>query len=554
MKEGNNKKIGGSFSISPIAGRLSLEGPIGKSGKTTFAVSGRRTFLDIITKPFFQKGNSFGYYFYDFNAKVCHTFSQKDKIFVSFYSGIDKFKITATNKDTQGGTTATDKSSVILKWGNQTGAFRWNHVISNKLFSNYTLNFTRFQFDVINTFEQTRQTDTTFDQAGLYLRYFSGIRDWAVKADYEYTPDARNKIRFGGSYINHGFAPGAAQLKFTGNGPGNLDTLLGPNGRIYTNELAIYGEDERRITKRVKVNGGLRAVGYNVRGKTTFYLEPRFSLNKNFDGKFAIKGAYSMMNQFLHLLANSGTSLPTDLWVPATDKIKPQTSQQVSIGLNVPLKQAFEFTVEGYYKWMKNLIDYKEGANFAAINQSWEDKVLAGNGQSYGAEFLIQKKTGPLTGWIGYTLAWANRRIIGINNDKTYPFKYDRRHDVSLVSSYKYSEKYTFSASVVFSTGNAITFPIGQYLDINGNVVYEYGSKNAFRLNNNSRLDIGYTKMLDKKRNKRNLEQSWTFSIYNVLAHNNPYYVYVDNTTSPAKVKQISLFGFVPGIAYNLKF
>lgn len=553
MKEGNNKKLSGNFFISPIAGSASLNGPLGKSGKTTFAISGRRTFLDLLLTPLMDESTGvFSYFFYDFNAKISHKISDKDRVFFSIYTGKDKLFTRFKDTFTNGNTRTSETFSTSLDWGNVTTMVRWNRLVNKKLFSNYTLSYTRYRLNIKNELSYEQRTDTSITKFDYLLHYRSGIRDIALKADYEYAHSTKHFIRFGGISTLHGFSPGAMNLELSQTGGQNLDTLFGPAKKILSLETAFYIEDEVRLSKSSKANAGLRLVHYLVNNKNFVFAEPRITVNKRFKDDWVAKISYARMNQFLHLLTNSGTALPTDLWVPATDIIRPQTSHQIAVGLTKPVAQSLDLVVEGYYKWMNNLIDYQEGADFSLVNTDWESKVSAGKGWAYGAEVLLQKKEGKLTGWFGYTLSWAERQIDGINNDKKYFFKYDRRHDFALVAIYELDKQRTVSMNFVFATGSALTMPAGKYRDLYGNTIFEYGEKNGYRMRNYHRLDLSYNKTKTKR--KDGAMHYYTISIYNVYSRMNPFYVYIDNTATKPVVKQVSLFGFLPSIAYGIKF
>lgn len=555
MKDGNNQEFGGNASISPVAINLMLEGPL-VNEKTTFAISGRRSLFDIFYGGFNPLGSGLqqedgGFYFYDMTAKVSHRFSDKDRLSVSFYNGRDKFYSNLLDQYQIGNTRVEDRYESDIYWGNLTASARWTHVFSPRLFGVFSGSFTRYQFNISDQLERREVNDTSNSTSTYLLRYFSGIRDWSAKGDFEYAANNRNTVRFGGIYTNHGFAPGATQAKFTL--PANkLDTILGPSRRIISNELAVYVEDDVKVSARFRVNAGLRLSLYTVNGAAYANPEPRFSFRYFLTEKLALKGSYSYMNQYLHLLTNSGLGLPTDLWVPATERIKPQSAHQVAAGLARTFKKNIEFTVEGYYKRMNRVLDYVPGADFMGTESNWETRVSQGKGWAYGVEFLLQKKEGKYTGWIGYTLAWNMRQFADINNGKAYPFRYDRRHDISIVNSYKVSERTSFSATFVFGTGNAITFPFGRYLDINGNIVYDYVEKNSYRMRNNIRVDVGMTSI---RGSSGDYESSLIFSIYNLTNRRNPYFIYLStNDNGEPVAKEVSLLPFIPAITYSLKF
>lgn len=298
----------------------------------------------------------------------------------------------------------------------------------------------------------------------------------------------------------------------------------------------------------------MRLVSYVADGKARFFVEPRLSLRQMLQNNTAIKFSYTLMNQPIHLLTNNGLGLPVDIWVPATSKIRPQMAQQIAFGITQPWKKNIEFSIEWYYKKMNHVIDYSEGADFSDVQVNWENKVKAGKGESYGMELLLQKKAGRASGWLGYTLAWSNRTIKGINFDKTYPIKFDRRHQFTAVFSYEIDKKFSFQATFIVSSGNAITFPQGKFYTADGYTAYDYGSKNASRMPAYHRLDLGLINKLKPNNTSRTYEESLSFSVYNFYNQFNPYYLDIQNRNGNSSVVGYQYFGFLPTIAYNLKF
>lgn len=553
MKEGNSKEWSGMTSVSPIAISAFIEGPIIED-KTTIAISGRRTLLDVLYQNFnpFGEGDEVGLYFYDVTGKVTHRFSEKDKLSFSIYHGRDKLYARMTDRYQSGNTRVEEKYDDQIYWGNLTSSLRWGHLINSRHYSTFAVSYTRYQFNIGSTFERTAVNDTMTENLSYLVKYFSGIRDWSAKADFEYTYSTKQTLRYGAVFINHGFAPGAIQAtvqvpNFT------LDTILGPEKRIVSNEAGLYIEDDIKVNSRLRMNAGLRVSLYQVKGAFYGAPEPRFSARYFITEKWAVKASYTYMNQYLHLLTNSGLGLPTDLWVPATAKIKPQRSHQGVLALVRTLQKDIEFSVEGYYKTLGRVIDYSEGAEFINTQNNWEDKVEQGNGRTYGVEFLLQKKQGDFSGWIGYTLSWNKRQFENINFGREYYFRYDRRHYLSVVASYKASDRHIFSATFVYGSGNAITFPYGRYFDIDGNMVLDYIEKNGYRMRDYIRLDLGYTNIRASLFD--DIEQQLIISVYNVLNRANPFYMYIGtNSTGAPVAKEVSLLPFIPAITYVLRF
>ncbi|MBW8048905.1 MAG: TonB-dependent receptor plug domain-containing protein [Cytophagales bacterium] len=565
VKEGNMKKFTGEGSVGIIAARLTVEGPI-KKEKTSFIISGRRTYIDILARPFILAASegeaSGGYYFYDLNAKVNHKFSDRDRLYLSFYTGDDRFYLRASDKYTTGDGTKYEYNNIFrLGWGNITSSLRWNHILNKKLFSNAALTYSRFKFYTTIKIEDIEEPSSGEKiEESFNLKYFSGIRDWTAKVDFDYFPNPDHYIKFGMNNILHRFNTGAVQFQFNLSDGTDLDTTFGSQG-VDAYELALYFEDDIRFSRRLKANLGLHTSGFLVNDEFYYSIQPRISSRYYLTDNWALKSSFATMTQYIHLLTNSNISLPTDLWVPATDIVKPQHSQQVALGIARTImlhEKKYELSVEGYYKWMQNIIEYIAGANFLDLNADWQTKVEAGKGWSYGAELFLQKKTGKTTGWLGYTLSWTNRQFETINLGKKYPYKYDRRHDVAIVITYKVDKNIDFSANWIYGTGNAITLPIARYKSINdfanywpGYEIEYYGDKNSFRMRAYHRFDIG----INFHKKKKWGERTWTIGVYNVYNRKNPYFLYfgVDNRGDPA-LKQVSLFPILPSFSYSFKF
>ncbi len=547
MKEGNMRRYNVEGSIGIVASRILIEGPIWKN-KTSFIFTARRTYLDKLISPLISAatlgGGDGGYYFYDLNLKVNHKFSDKDRVFLSFYKGLDKFSFKTGSQLTgdmgYGG---------YLRWGNDLGSARWNHLFNSKLFCNTSVTYTKYNFGVgRDIFDYRNDTKESSN-------YFSGIKDWALKVNFDYIPAPNHYIKYGVNYTYHTFSTGANQYKTSGF-DNDKDSVSG-NPDIYANEVNVYLEDDWKITPKLKVNIGAHAAGFWVQNNFYRSLQPRFSGRYLLRDNWSIKASYATMMQFIHLLANSNVGLPTDLWVPATKLIRPQRSYQGAVGFAKSLKRnTYELSVEGYYKEMRDIIDYLDGANFIGQSTNWEQKVAQGRGWSYGAEFFFQKKKGKYTGWIGYTLSWTNRQFAKINDGKVYPYKYDRRHDISFVNLYKLSNKADIGVTWVYGTGNAISLPLQSYQALPGTFLGNadlqyYSSKNNYRMAPYHRLDISINRHKKKKWGR----VTWSFGAYNVYGRKNPYFLYFRNDGNGRKsLMQVSLFSFVPMISYNFKF
>jgi len=570
MKEGSNRKFKGSFAIGTIASRFTFEGPIIKD-KCSFIVSARRTYIDVLARPLiwlinkqntdngFVENIKAGYYFYDLNAKINYIFSNRNRLYLSVYNGddqaylIDKY---GTENYYNGVTTKTSsKEEFRLKWGNITTSLRWNYMFSDKLFSNTTLAYSRYRFLTRLEYEEKRNDSITgqgkFD-------YISGIYDAGAKIDFDYLPSPNHYIRFGLNYTNHEFNPGVSLYRDKYQGSEGIDTTLG-NKRVFANEINLYAEDDFKIGSHLKINAGLHFSNFFLKNTHYNSLEPRISANLALSSKLSAKAAFSVMNQYIHLLSNTSIGLPTDLWLPVTDSIKPQNSLQYAVGLAYSLTNQIDISIEGFYKEMVNLIEYKEGASFLSFSDDWQQKVEIGKGNSYGIEFLIEKSSGKFTGWIGYTFAYANRQFPNINQGKQFPYKYDRRHDISVVLTYKFSDRVDVGLTWVYGTGNAATLVTDKFEKATSNEIYGYGqglvgsfeSRNAFRMPSYQRLDLGVNLHKQKKHGLR----TWSLGVYNVYNRQNPFMLMIeDRGDKPSKLMQISLFPIIPSFSYRFEF
>ncbi|UYZ61524.1 TonB-dependent receptor [Hymenobacter weizhouensis] len=562
MKEGNMQQFRGEGAIGLIASRLTLEGPI-KKDTASFIFSARRTYIDLLAQPLIRMAlaaegtkGTFGYFFHDLNGKLNWKLSRRDRLYLSAYTGYDKFY--ARTRDENGAEYDQTKSG--LGWGNLTAALRWNRVLHDQLFMNTHLTFSRYQFDV-GVEQENRYADgngeTRTDKVA--LKYLSNIRDLSLKTDFDYTPLPDHYIRFGGQYILHSFRPGALQVK---NNSSDIGSRLNSASRTLASEASLYAEDDFRVSERLKVNGGVRLNAFLVNGQLYPSLEPRVAARFLLTEDWALKAAYARTTQYIHLLTNSGIGLPTDLWVPATPRVKPQRAQQLSLGAARTLRlggQEYELSLESYYKPMRNLIEYREGASFlGTTDNNWQDKVTSGNGWAYGGELFVQKKTGRTTGWLGYTLAWSRRRFPDLNQGRIFPYKYDRRHNASLVVIHHFSPTFTLSGTWVYGTGNAVTLGQGRFNLGDYEVLEDYGERNSYRMAAYHRLDLD----LSKTKKKRWGEVVNSFSLYNAYSRRNPYYIYFrggrqdpnGNVTRKPSYRQVSLFPVLPSFSKAFRF
>lgn len=587
MKEGNMKKFQGEGSVGLISSKLSIEGPILKD-KTSFIVSARRTYIDILAQPFIRKtnnGNPAGYFFYDINAKINHKISDRDRLYLSLYSGKDRFYLSEDYNSNDQKTISDENFSYRneadfgLEWGNLTSALRWNHLFSNKLFSNTTLTFTKYQFQTDLTSSTFQRFQNMVSQDSLQFVYYSGIEDVGAKIDFDYIPNPNHYIRFGVNYIYHSFYPGAINLfernvdidSLQNQTTTILDTSFVFSERLYNNDSFLFIEDDIKVNDRLKINAGIHLAYFNTNGTAYTDVQPRISSRYIINKDWSVKASYAQMQQHIHLLSNTSVGLPIDIWVPSTDSVPPQQSRQLACSVNHNFKNGlFEISLEGYYKSMDNLISLKPGTDIIDF-QDWRDKIeIAGQGRSYGIELFLQKKKGKTTGWFGYTLAFSERQFDNINFGKWYPYKYDRRHDISVVASHKFNDKFDIGMTWVFGTGNNITLETARFPSINlgGNIngitensineIEYYPSRNNYRMASYHRLDLG----LNFHKQKKWGERTWSIGAYNVYNRKNPFYIRIDNETTIVnnqlvnnkQAKQVSLFPIIPSITYKFKF
>ncbi len=544
MKEGNMKDYQTTGNIGLISSSLSFEGPF-KQDKSSFMISGRRTYADMFLQFAPDKDiRDAQLYFYDLNIKTNFKLDQKNRLFVSGYLGRDKFRM---------------ENQFGFDWGSKTATVRLNHTFSEKLFSNSSLIFSNYSY----------QIDLSGDNEVIMG---SHIQDFNLKQDFSWYRNVRNTIKFGANLIIHKIVPGEIDAA-----PGSIYNSLEVRPRRAF-EGALYISNTQQINQRLNIYYGLRLVAFVNVGPGDFYRfdsngnvkqlisydhfkwvktqggpEPRLMLNYMIDNQSSVKASYNRNYQFIHLLSNSTASTPTDVWLPSSDNVKPQIADQWSVGYFRNLKKnLFETSVELYYKNLQNQIDYRNGADLV-FNSTVEAELVFGRGWAYGAEFLVKKNYGKLTGWVGYTLSKTMRQFDQINNGNPFPARQDRLHDISVVAQYNFSPKLIASATWVYNTGNAVTFPNGKYT-IDGKTVGYYTQRNGYRMPDYHRLDLGLTWI--RKQTAR-FESSWNFSIYNAYGRENAYFIsFRQNEENPEQTEavQISLFKFIPSVSYKFKF
>ena len=573
MNEGNNKKFRVKGGIGAISSRITVEGPL-KKNKGSFVLSGRRTYIDLIMKAAISDTSPFAgssYFFYDMNLKMNYKLGDKDRLYLSGYYGKDEFNFGNIE----------DGFSVDMPWGNGIAALRWNHLFSSKLFMNVTGTYTNYLFKFGSAQDQFR------------FELNSGISDWGGKVDFSYYPSTRHTLKWGLDYTFHTFTPISVSAESN-----DVEFDTGLAQKLISHESAAYVLDEFDLNEKIKINAGIRYSTFQHVGPFTRYfkgdgistqdstrtyekgdliqfyhgLEPRISgrikLNKN----SSIKAGYAYNYQYVHLTSLSAVSLPTDVWYPTTSKAKPQQGWQTSLGYFKNFNQnMFETSIELYYKGLKNLIEYKEGAlPNDNVNDNTDNLLVFGTGWSYGTEFFIKKKKGKFTGWIGYTWSKTERKFPDLNNGVPFPAKYDRRHDLSVILSYKLNERWVFSSAFIYATGNTLTLPSSWYVQ-DQDLLFNYGPRNSTRMAPYHRLDLSatwYSKAYKEQKNletgetikvKKKVRSNWAFSIYNVYNRANPYFLYVDNDGDffsgnfDISIKQVTLFPIIPSVTWNFE-
>ncbi len=561
MKDGNNKEYKIKGGLGLLASRLSIEGPIVKD-KSSFIVSARRTYIDALSRIALASNtddnvlDGIPYYFYDLNAKANYTFNSKNKIFLSGYFGKDVFDFKSN----------TGSFGARIPWGNATGTLRWNHIFNSKLFTNTTVLVNSYNFEFAGSAQ-----DVTF---GLK----SGVLDKSLKSDWEYYTDFDHTIKAGVNYTYHKFIPNVVFGEAQGQ-------KFEPDQNLnkYSHDFSVYALDEFDIGDRIKINAGLRwglftAVGpftdytydNNTAIDSTVYksgepvksyngFEPRLNTRIQINNSSSIKAGVTRTYQYLHLVSNNGSTLPTDLWVPSGPTIEPQQGWQYNLGFFKNFKDnLIETSVEVYYKDLQNQLEYRNGYT-PNTTKDIVYEFVKGNGYAYGAEFYVNKSRGDWTGWIGYTLSWTKRKFEDLNGGEEYYARYDRRHDLSIVNSYEINDRWTVSAVFVFGSGSPITLPSSLYI-YNDDLVQDYSKLNDYRLPNYHRLDLSAI-LTPKNKLFGKIKNSWAFSIYNVYSRQNPYIIYMDTEGKPSDnqgvkvtVKQLSIFPILPSVTWNFEF
>lgn len=579
LKDGDMKKYHGSASIGLLSASLNLEGPIIKD-RTSFNISARRSYADAFlrTARLFTDETVPIIYFYDLNAKVNHKFNDKSRLYLSFYKGKDlmgsKTESYSYYYYGEGNKTYLykDMSKMHFQWGNTVTSLRWNYVFNPSLFVNATLAYNNYKFDYRSENKYSNK-DSEYKEYNYTIYQNSGIEDLSTNVDFEFFPNPKHHVRFGGGYIFHTFKPeiyGTKEYEKEGENETKKEIPF-MSEKIEANETSLYIEDEISLGDRWKTNVGVHYSTFNVKGKLYHSLQPRLSLGYEYNRNLSFKTSYSEMSQYIHLLTNNSLSNPTDIWAPSTPQLPPMKSRQFSLGMYYDWKNGYNVSVEGFYKQMNNLLEYKDGALWGSVNKPWYEQVESGKGRTYGVELFAQKTQGKFTGWIGYTLAWNFRKFPTINEGKEFPAKYDRRHDVKINLSYKINDRWDVFGVWTFASGNTFSLPLNEYPSLtNMNPqshsskyelwneshywLEEYGERNNYRIDPFHHLDIGINYY--RKKNAKGRQGIWNFTIFNVYNNHCPFFVYPDVSEKTGKriLSQISLFPILPSFTYTYKF
>jgi len=548
MKEGNDREYAMEGGIGLVASRVTFEGPIVEE-RSSFIVSARRTYALDLAQPFLDNTSFAGtnYYFYDLNAKANYRFSDEDRLYFSTYFGRDVLQFRSNARD----------FNFDMPYGNATATLRWNHLFSDKLFMNVSAIYNDYDFGFSG------------GQGDFRIGLESGVRDWNGKVDFEYFPNPNHHLRFGANYTYHRLTPSLATAT-------NGEEVFANDGEIrFAHESAVYLADEIKIGPGIRLNAGLRVSAFTQLGpytskqdsteyaagepvKTYIGVEPRLAATFYLNAVSSLKAGVTVANQYLHLVSNSTSTLPTDIWMPSSEIIKPQIGVQYAVGYFRNFQDnRYEASVEVYYRDLYNQIDFRENYVDNVANDL-EEEFVFGQGRAYGLELFLQKKKGRFTGWIGYTLSRTERIFPEINNGNPFPAIYDRRHDLSVVANYTLNKKWEFGGAFIFGTGNAFT-PVQRLYFIDQFPVQEYGPRNSARLQDYHRVDFSAT-YTPKPDSKARFRSSWNFSVYNAYSRQNPFFIYYDFESDPnagtaaARAYQVSLFPVIPSVTWNFSW
>ncbi len=550
LKDGHRKEFHGAGSIGLITSKLMLEGPV--NSKSSFLISGRRTYIDLLIRPLIRSEEVSGesikpkLHFYDLNFKYNYEINDRNRLFLSWYNGKDVFR----TKYEYNGDNYREEIEAGPDWGNQIAALRWNSQLGKKTFANTRLIYSKYDMEFIGDFK----SESDGFEEEYKINYLSGIEDIGIRSSIDYAHSPDHYIRAGVSTTYHRYTPGVNSQSYTSsNEPGESSTV---GAELYALESNVYLEDEFR-RNNWSGNVGIHFSHFNSDETNYFSLEPRLSLKYDLSKTASIKASYARMRQYINLLSSETLTLPSDFWVPSTKNISPQLSHQWAIGYARDIRSKFEFSAEAYYKTMDQVVSYKEGESFfvSGLNTAlnWEDKITQGEGEAYGLELLLQKKQGRFTGWFGYTLSWNWRQFDEINDGKRFLFRNDRRHDVSIVGNYDLSDKVKLSASWIYQTGISVSIPQGYFRDRSSSyseLLGFYSQKNDYKLSPTHRLDMA----IEFHKKKRRYERAWVISVYNVYGYVSPFFLTRAFVGGEEKLVEAGILPIIPSISYKFNF
>ena len=552
MKEGDMNSLHGEVALGFLASKIWLEGPIRK-GKTSFSLSARRTWADLLLNRALRSSSlKANYNFHDINAKVNHRFSNRSRLYLSYYRGNDNLLIDDQEPDED----FSPQYKNTLGWGNRIFSSRWNYVINPTLFSNLQVTYSKYQYNLSDIYiSDTKEKDPKKVES-YDFKSRSDIEDFGIRNEYDYLPDPDHYVKFGVGYIHHVYHP-VIQQQYDRYGDVDIYENV-ESGREYANEYFLFGEDDIKISDCLKVNPGIHMASFHVGHKSYFSIQPRFNVLCKINTLSSLKVSYSKMTQFIHLLSNPGIGLPSDMWVPCTSKVKPEHAHQIAVGYTRLLPWSFQLNIETYYKWMRNLIDYHTASSYYTSKKDWEQKVTPGKGWSYGVEVMLERKIGKTTGWISYTLSSARRKFKRINFGRPFNYRYDRRHDLSVATSHKRNERFDVGMVFLYGSGHALTMGLDRYRSIenleednNWGNIRNVEQRNNYRLPSFHRMDVAANFHKKKKHGKR----TWTVGVFNVYNHSNPFMYYLDEKENGgARLSQMSLSPILPYVSYTYSF
>lgn len=578
MRDGDRRQFRAAGSVGIVATALTVEGPIVRD-RASFVVSARRTYIDVLARPFLASrtnGQSLTAYFYDLNARLSASLSPRDRVSASGYTGDDVYATGNERSSSVGGTVYRERYVGGASWGNVAATARWDHSFGPIASLATSLVYARYRLDTTTRLEQ-RRTDSLavplLDQVQ-EATYGSGIADRIARVDLLVQPHPAHAVRVGASVARHAFNPGVGVLSYRLTAGAPETRSLTPTSFAYgTTEADAYAEDDADLTPWLRVNAGLHGSLLRTAGRTYTSLQPRLAARALVASGLSVKGSFSTMEQFLHLLTNSGVNLPTDLWLSATDVVPPQRAWQAAAGVAYE-SGAWEATAEAYVKRMRNVIEYRPGASFLTPGQRWEDRVEVGTGRASGVELFLRRRTGRTTGWLGYTLSWSTRQFDGLENGAAFPYRYDRRHDVSAVLTHRFNRRLTLGATWVYGTGQAVTLATARFyenglldpsqlqqLDPRSNApivlpqLREYGSRGGYRMAPYHRLDVALSIETGGLPFVHGDSGTLVVGATNVYNRHNPYFLFAATDAAGSRsYRQASLFPVLPTLAYRFRF